>query len=54
MMKFVTQLMILNLWKQEQWLDKDWIKYEQKYLPNNLGRGEIQGRIFNFFFFKIR
>ena len=41
--------MKLNLWKLEQWLDKGWKKYEQKYSQNSLDRDEIQARIFKFF-----
>ena len=51
MMTFVILSMKLNLWKLEQWLDKGWKKYEQKYLPNSLDRDEIQARIFKFFEF---
>ena len=43
--------MKLNLWKLEQWLDKGWKKYEQKYSQSSLDRDEIQARIFKFFEF---
>ena len=49
MMTFVILSMKLNLWKLEQWLDKGWKKYEQKYSQNSLDRDEIQARIFKFF-----
>lgn len=49
MMTYVILSMKLNLWKLEQWLDKGWKKYEQKYLANSLVRDEIQARIFKFF-----
>ena len=51
MMTYVILSMKLNLWKLEQWLDKDWKKYEQKYLANSLVRDEIQARILKFFHF---
>ena len=51
MMTYVILSMKLNLWKLERWLDKDWKKYEQKYLANSLVRDEIQARIFKFFNF---
>ena len=51
MMTYVILSMKFNLWKLEQWLDKGWKKYEQKYLANNLVHDEIQARIFKFFDF---
>ena len=51
MMTFVILSMKLNLWKLEQWLDKGWKKYEQKYSQSSLDRDEIQARIFKFFEF---
>lgn len=51
MMTYVILSMKFNLWKLEQWLDKGWKKYEQKYLANNLVHDEIQARIFKFFHF---